>query len=231
MTSGDNGEWVRQGTPQDDNANWNEEPSEYGTAISPAEWDDYSSEQPVPVAPPRAHTDGGAETAGSPGSPMQHDSAPVLGQEPDAPEEYGADELEPFAVDAKVSDTDDEGRDSARIDDLADGEDTQAIPEYDSDEPVEEMTRPRPVAHDDTGATAVADDATFESAVEPTDDGMEPVAAEEVSGEERHVDAADYLALDPVPADELTGEPLIEANDQALIEANDEPLAAAEDDE
>lgn len=50
MSSGNDGEWVRQGTPRD--ADWDAEQSEYGTALNPAEWNDYTSEQSVQVTPP-----------------------------------------------------------------------------------------------------------------------------------------------------------------------------------
>lgn len=105
MTSGANGEWVRQGTPQDDSADWNEEQSEYGTAVSPTEWDDYSSEQSVPVAPPRSEAAGGVPTAGSPGTPEEYEV--VTGQEPDAAEEYRSEESEAGGTDAPAGDADD----------------------------------------------------------------------------------------------------------------------------
>ncbi len=46
-----NNEWVQEGTPRD--ASWSQEPDEYGTPVSPTEWDDYSTEQAVPVPRPR----------------------------------------------------------------------------------------------------------------------------------------------------------------------------------
>ena len=88
MTSGAEGEWVRQGTPRDDNADWNEEQSEYGTAVSPTEWDDYSTEQSVPVAAPRAQAAEGVSTASSADSPAERESEAVPGQEPDTEKEY-----------------------------------------------------------------------------------------------------------------------------------------------
>lgn len=54
MSSGNDGEWVRQGTPRD--ADWDDEQSEYGTAVSPTEWNDYTSEQSVQVTPPAARS-------------------------------------------------------------------------------------------------------------------------------------------------------------------------------
>lgn len=53
MSTPEEPDWVRQGTPRDVDAEWNDEQSEYGTTVSPVEWDDYSSEQSVPVARPR----------------------------------------------------------------------------------------------------------------------------------------------------------------------------------
>lgn len=53
MTDPAAAEWDRQGTPHEVSSDWDQEQSEYGTTVSPGEWDDYSSEQSVPVAPPR----------------------------------------------------------------------------------------------------------------------------------------------------------------------------------
>ncbi|MDO5093059.1 MAG: DoxX family membrane protein [Propionibacteriaceae bacterium] len=51
MSSHDAGDWVRQGTPR--GADWEDDQSEYGTALEPAEWDDYATEQAVPVERPQ----------------------------------------------------------------------------------------------------------------------------------------------------------------------------------
>ena len=50
MSSRDTGDWVRQSTPR--GAGWEDEQSEYGTALDPAEWDDHVAEQSVPVETP-----------------------------------------------------------------------------------------------------------------------------------------------------------------------------------
>ena len=50
MSSHDAGDWVRQSTPR--GADWEDEQSEYGTALDPAEWDDHATEQSVPVETP-----------------------------------------------------------------------------------------------------------------------------------------------------------------------------------
>lgn len=42
-----NGDWVRRGTPRE--AEWEDEQSEYGLAMDPANWDDYASEQSARV--------------------------------------------------------------------------------------------------------------------------------------------------------------------------------------
>ncbi|CAL8975143.1 hypothetical protein TESS_TESS_00771 [Tessaracoccus sp. O5.2] len=44
-----NNDWVQQGTPRDDE--WTAEQDDYGVPVEPAEWDDYASEQTVPVPP------------------------------------------------------------------------------------------------------------------------------------------------------------------------------------
>ena len=51
MSSHDASDWVRQGTPR--GADWEDEQSEYGTALEPTEWDDHATEQSVPVETPR----------------------------------------------------------------------------------------------------------------------------------------------------------------------------------
>lgn len=57
MSSHNGGDWVRQGTPRD--TDWADEQSEYGTTVSPAEWNDYTPEQSERVTPPasRARTE------------------------------------------------------------------------------------------------------------------------------------------------------------------------------
>lgn len=50
MSSHNGGDWVRQGTPRD--TDWADEQSEYGTTVSPAEWNDYTPEQSERVTPP-----------------------------------------------------------------------------------------------------------------------------------------------------------------------------------
>ncbi|MGV8845070.1 hypothetical protein [Tessaracoccus sp.] len=181
MTSGANGEWVRQGTPHDKEADWNEEPSEYGTAVSPTEWDDYSNEQSVPVLPPRAQVDDGAETAGSPGSPVAHDHEPVPGQEPDADEEFRSDEVDPSTHGSPAGDADDDGLEPARIEDPERGAPTSLHHDPiddvgDADAPREGMTRPRPIVAE------------------------EPMADVDTAGP---TDAAEYLAVDPQTVDDV----------------------------
>ncbi|RMB61195.1 DoxX family membrane protein [Tessaracoccus antarcticus] len=253
MTSGANGEWVRQGTPHDDNADWNEEQSEYGTAISPTEWDDYSSEQSVPVTP-RAHADGDVSTDGSPASPAVEEHSPVPGQEPDAGDEYRSGDVDPTSGSAPQGDADEHGMQPARVDEPADAlgvdEATFAGADEFSDVPDDEITRPRPIVPDASmtamGATAVASPAmvqatdggvghaeTADLVEDPAEDSAldrefdEPAdndAQESVAMDERHVDAADYLAVDPVP--------LEEADTQAVAhDVADEPVSQDMDQE
>lgn len=73
--TGNAGDWVREGTPRDADAEWADDQTDYGTAVSPEEWDDYSSEQSVPVVPPAAASAEPAEPA-----------APVEPVEPVEPE-------------------------------------------------------------------------------------------------------------------------------------------------
>lgn len=52
MSSHDAGDWVRQGTPR--GTGWEDDQSEYGTTLEPAEWDDHAAEQAVPVERPQS---------------------------------------------------------------------------------------------------------------------------------------------------------------------------------
>ncbi|MEO7587124.1 MAG: hypothetical protein ABIS84_03765, partial [Arachnia sp.] len=207
MTSGANGEWVRQGTPHDDNADWNEEQSEYGTAISPTEWDDYSSEQSVPVTPPRAQTDDDA-SVGSDVHANEPEHAPVPGQEPDAGGDYRSGGMDPATADDVQGDADEHGMEPVRTDEPA-----PAVEPDDAfvatDEPVadvheDEITRPRPVVPDASmtamGASAVAS----------------PVMVEDTSEGVGHAETADLVEDPPEdngsgpgnePADERAQEP------------------------
>ncbi len=203
MSSGANGEWVRQGTPRDDNADWNEEQSEYGTAVSPTEWDDYSNEQSVPVTPPRAQS----EDAGD--SVVQPESDPVPGQEPDAEREYRSDEIDPLILDEPVGDADDHGMEPVRLDEPGAGQmDDASVAEDDDDvvdhEPfadLDETPRPRPVV-----PGHVEDDA----------EGAGVMTDEPASSDDRHLDAAEYLAVDPEPVDTSD-------SDRDAHEIDDEP--------
>ncbi len=53
MSNDANGDWVRARTPREEGDEWTEEQSEYGLAVEPGEWDDYASDQSVPVTPPQ----------------------------------------------------------------------------------------------------------------------------------------------------------------------------------
>jgi hypothetical protein len=64
MSSHDAGDWVRQGTPR--GADWEDEQSEYGTALDPTEWDDHVAEQSVPVDTPTPRPRPAARAAAGP---------------------------------------------------------------------------------------------------------------------------------------------------------------------
>lgn len=50
MSTNDSNDWVKEGTPRED---WDVD-TDYGVEVDPAEWDDYSEEQAVPVPTPAA---------------------------------------------------------------------------------------------------------------------------------------------------------------------------------
>lgn len=198
MTSGANGEWVRQGTPHDDSADWNEEQSEYGTAISPTEWDDYSSEQSVPVAPPRPQETSGIVTAKTPASPTEQDLQAVPEQEPDAGEDVRADAVDPWVDGEPEGDAHDSGLDPAPIEEPV-------------DEPVDEPGLP-----DDTAAPTESVTADPAAVAPPADESApqdvveDPVSEDEAGRVEtgtqdtddeltQHVDVDDMEATQAVP--------------------------------
>ena len=82
MSSHDAGDWVRQSTPR--GADWEDEQSEYGTALDPAEWDDHVTEQSVPVETPnprpRPATRAAAGSQGFSSAPQQP-ATPGTGEE------------------------------------------------------------------------------------------------------------------------------------------------------
>lgn len=101
-----NNDWVQEGTPRD--ADWPVE-DDYGVPLEPAEWDDYSAEQAVPVPPPapeRTDADGAdVPTAPDPddvvadeptlGDERGLSSEPTLGHEDRAHDELAADGHQP----------------------------------------------------------------------------------------------------------------------------------------
>ena len=207
MSSEANGGWVRQGTPRDDNADWNQEQSEYGTAISPVEWDEPSHEH---LAPPTGDQSGSAE------SPAELPAESVPGQEPDAEREYRSDEVDPFTLDEPVGDADDDGVDPARLDEPSTNgtHDVVGEPDYEA-LPVDEgqeMTRPRPLVPDALEPNNAAG--------EPTSDDQDTDTAD--PAQERHLEAADYLAVDPEPFSAVYNEGVVEDAEPTQHVADDD---------
>ena len=163
-----NNEWIQEGTPRDEE--WTAEQDDYGVPVEPSEWDDYASEQTVPVPPapsqpvpepaPVEHPveavsewdddESGAEQAGEPegfeeapaAEPEGFEETPAA--EPEGFEEAPAAEPEPLVEPAATDET------------------TQAV--------VEE---PEPVPAEEEPEAPQADDAAPAEA--------EPEAAEELS--------------------------------------------------
>ena len=83
MSSRDAGDWVRQSTPR--GAGWEDEQSEYGTALDPAEWDDHVAEQSVPVETPnprpRPATRAAAGQQGFSSEPQQQPAHSEVGED------------------------------------------------------------------------------------------------------------------------------------------------------
>lgn len=76
MSTNNSGEWVKEGTPDED---WDSD-TDYGVEIDPSEWDDYSDEQAVPVHTPEA-------ARNYHGPAREHEAEPVVAQEPLGEEE------------------------------------------------------------------------------------------------------------------------------------------------
>ena len=124
-----NNEWIQEGTPRDEE--WTAEQDDYGVPVEPSEWDDYASEQTVPVPPapsqpvpepaPVEHPveavsewdddESGAEQAGEPegfeetpaAEPEGFEEAPAA--EPEGFEEAPAAEPEPLVEPAATDET------------------------------------------------------------------------------------------------------------------------------
>lgn len=73
-----NNDWVQQGTPRDEE--WTAEEDDYGVPVAPAEWDDYASEQTVPVPPAPTQPEADAADAGE-APPAQEGDAVDLPEE------------------------------------------------------------------------------------------------------------------------------------------------------
>ncbi len=201
---------MRQGTPRDDAApDWDDEQNEYGTPVSPAEWDDYASEQsaPVPPPPPTAETE-----------PATDDDpyASVPGQEPEEAEEYRSNDPD-VVEDAPAGDTDDDGMEPERT------------------EPVSPLDQPHGRDSDLVHADTADADALYraereyrapEAAAEDTDheDSNEALADDEPAAETEQETAG--LGDDP---DATAVHPVVEADDDAETQERTRlaPLAAA----
>lgn len=162
MSTPEEPDWVRQGTPRDVDAEWNDEQSEYGTTVSPVEWDDYSSEQSVPVERPRPVaqppvTDqgaaAGAETAEDDFAAQPQATPPSEDGLPETPQE-------------PIDTSDDAAVMGAPI------EDQPVLPEDDADAGLE------PAVTDEPDVEPV------DAPVAGTTDTGRPVAAEEPTAEE-----------------------------------------------
>lgn len=172
-----NNEWVQEGTPRD--ASWSQEPDEYGTPVSPTEWDDYSTEQAVPVPRPRVPepVKPSAETAPEPveTAPDPVETAPdPVETAPDATEEAG-----PRAVvDAGPETVSDAVVEPTREDDPAWGRDdaswvaderrepaAPAVADHGDADPADHVSSDEPVFFEESTPSEVPDDAAAHDGV------------------------------------------------------------------
>lgn len=170
-----NNDWIQEGTPRDEE--WTAEQDDYGVPVEPAEWDDYSSEQTVPVPP--APSQPAPEL-----TPVDAAAAPV--SEWDDAEPVAAGDEQPGAESFEEADPA-----------VAEGEQPAPEPEPESAVQAEEpfADQPEPVAEQERHVqepepdAAVAEGEAFSDSPEPVaetqsfDDGPEPVAGQESSVE------------------------------------------------
>ena len=128
MSEDEQGEWIRQGTPHQGETDWEEGQSDYGTTLSPAEWDDYVSEQSVPVEPPRPRprpsvvettsesaTDSDEIEAEQDIEPGQQASEPAASEGEDSKDSERPAEEEDSAEEAAGADVEDDASDEAAV--------------------------------------------------------------------------------------------------------------------
>ncbi|HSO68579.1 MAG TPA: DoxX family membrane protein [Arachnia sp.] len=188
-----NNDWVQESTPRDEE--WTAEQDEYGVPVEPAEWDDYASEQTVPVPPAPVQ----------PAAEVEQDEPPVTGT--DADDDSVAVEPaqeEPPAVEADQQPEEEWQAEEPVSGDVpaGDGADQRLEDEWAADE-VDADSPDQPVADDE-----VADQ-------EPVVN-EEPVVDHEAAAEEPVVE--DELVVEDEAAVE---EPVVE--DEPVVE--EEPVA------
>lgn len=99
-----NNDWVQQGTPREAD-DWGQEQDDYGVPVETAEWDDYSSEQTVPVPTPHHPEPEAVVEEPSVAEPAVEEFVAVSGSVAEAPafEEAPVEEAPAEAVAVEVS--------------------------------------------------------------------------------------------------------------------------------
>ncbi|GAB3816393.1 hypothetical protein GCM10028820_15570 [Tessaracoccus terricola] len=216
-------DWVRQGTPRDVDAEWNDEQSEYGTTVSPVEWDDYSSEQSVPVERPR---------------PVAQPPVAARSADEVADEQPVADEATQAAASDEATDetSDDAAEFGAPLEDQPvlpeDAAEDSTVDPVAADQPVEDSAPEEPTLHEpaeevapETGIPAPVGVPGFER----PEDEAPAESFEEETLDEPAIDDYDEPGDDaPVAADaDPYDEPLVSdepvAEDESAV--TDEPVA------
>lgn len=225
MSTPEERDWVRQGTPRDVDAEWNDEQSEYGTTVSPVEWDDYSSEQSVPVERPRPTVP--PPVVDEPTAPDNQPTADVVAASDVEATDAGSEQVPEGGV---TSTSDDAAVLGAPLEDqptLVDAEPgLEPVPEV-FDEPVDAA---------DPGAVDQHAAGDRDGELAPETDIPEPVAADEPSGFERPADepfAEEPGADDPVAAEPPASEPFAEESfeEETLEEPSIDDYDEPQDDE
>ena len=203
-----NNDWVQEGTPRDEE--WTAEQDEYGVPVEPAEWDDYASEQTVPVPPAPVQ----------PAAEVEQGEPPVTGEDGDGEAVEPAQE-EPPAAEANQQPDEEWQAEVPASQDISAGEgaDQRVDDEWAADEAVADSQGHQVV--DDRGADeepVVEEGVAEESVVED-----EPVVEDEAAAEEPVAEEA--FADGPVVEDEpVVEEPTVE--EAPVIEEAPAPVGA-----
>lgn len=212
-----NNDWIQEGTPRDEE--WTAEQDDYGVPVEPAEWDDYASEQTVPVppapsqpAPDVAPVESAAEPAGEWDDIEPH---PVAAEEAH-PGAESFEDLEPAVEEGGQPAQ--EPQPAAVAEEPFEGE---REPVAQQESPVQEQEPDAVVAEEEASADESergAETESFEAGPGPVAE-QEPSVEERDSGQDREAVTDDAAAETPQPEPEpVIDEPEPVVDEQATAQ-------------